>query len=122
MNDTSLRNRLAGRIIKLDVTERSTPHFEGASFGFTGQYECLTGTITGELDPDHPLNADVTNLKLAPRNAEGWVEYRAELCIMKPIDLDRGNGWILYEVPNRGTKRVFQRINNGPATNLPRLE
>jgi hypothetical protein len=122
MDDMSQRNAPPGRIIKLEINERSSPHFEGASFGRTGQYECLTGTIFGELDPHHSLNADITNLELAPRNAEGWVEYRSELCIIKPVEIERGNGWLLYEVPNRGTKRVFQRINNGPATNLPRLE
>jgi Alpha/beta hydrolase domain len=39
------------------------------------------------------------------------VEYQADLRILKPIDLDRGNGWLLYDVPNRGNQPVMSRLN-----------
>ena len=33
--------------------------------------------------------------------------------------LDRGNGWLIYEVVNRGTKRALQRINGARPNNFP---
>ena len=36
-------------------------------------YQKLTGRVYGELDPKLPLNAIITDLELAPRNARGMV-------------------------------------------------
>ncbi|MBM4183991.1 MAG: hypothetical protein FJ207_07160 [Gemmatimonadetes bacterium] len=65
-------------------------------------YERLTGHAYGELDPHHPLNAIITDLELAPRNARGMVEYAATFTILKPADMTRASGVLLYFVPNRG--------------------
>lgn len=70
-------------------------------FGYDG-YEKLTGHFYGELDPKLPLNAIITDLEFAPRNAAGWVEYSATFTILKPIDLAKSSGLLLYFVPNRG--------------------
>src|SRR5215213_5933012 len=37
--------------------------------------EKLRGRAFGELDPQDPANAQIVDLKLAPRNANGKVEY-----------------------------------------------
>ncbi len=42
-----------------------------------GPFERISGRIHGELDPDDPKNAIITDIKLAPRNARGKVEYVA---------------------------------------------
>src|SRR5438034_1074974 len=39
-----------------------------------GPYEHIFGLIHGELDPNDPKNAIITDIKLAPRNARGKVE------------------------------------------------
>ena len=65
-------------------------------------YEKLTGHAYGELDPKLPVNAIITDLQFAPRNAGGMVEYVATFTILKPIDLAKTSGVLLYFVPNRG--------------------
>jgi hypothetical protein len=65
-------------------------------------YEELTGRAFGELDPNHPANALVTDLRLAPRNARGNVEYIASFRIRKPKDLSSASGLLWHDVPNRG--------------------
>lgn len=108
-----------GRVLDFQILDRKSPTFEGAEFGAVGAYECLTGQAFMDLDPLHPLNADIANLKFAPRGPDGRVRYRVDTCIMKPVDLDAGNGWLFYEIVNRGTKRALQRINGARANNLP---
>lgn len=65
-------------------------------------YEKLTGRFQGELDPSHPLNAIITDIALAKRNARGMVEYSATFTILKPTDLGSASGVLVYHVPNRG--------------------
>ena len=65
-------------------------------------YEQLKGRAFGELDPDHPLNAIITDLELAPRNVSGMVEYVATFTILKPTAMSQASGVLLYVVPNRG--------------------
>jgi hypothetical protein len=73
--------------------------FGGAEFGAVGTYERLHGTMFGELDPTHPLDARIVNLDRAASNARGYVEYQSDFRILKPLDLDRGNGCLLYDCP-----------------------
>src|SRR5215470_3203144 len=93
-----------GGVRRIEVTEREGPVFGGTEFGAVGLYERLHGTVFGELDPRHPLNAAIVNIDRAARNARGNVEYRSEFRILKPLDLDRGNGCLVYDVPNRGNQ------------------
>jgi Alpha/beta hydrolase domain len=65
-------------------------------------YQRLTGHAYGELDPALPLNAIITDLELAPRTADGMVEYVATFTIFKPADMSKASGVLLYFVPNRG--------------------
>ena len=65
-------------------------------------YQKLTGRAYGELDPKLPLNAIITDLEFAPRNARGMVEYVATFTILKPSDMSKASGVLLYFVPNRG--------------------
>jgi hypothetical protein len=65
-------------------------------------YQKLTGHAYGELDPKLPLNAIITDLEFAPRNAHGMVEYTATFTIIKPADMAKASGLLLYFVPNRG--------------------
>src|SRR5580765_4180165 len=64
-------------------------------------YQKLTGHAYGELDPKLSLNAIITDLQLAPRNARGMVEYVATVTIIKPVDMAKASGVLLYFVPNR---------------------
>jgi hypothetical protein len=63
------------RITKVTITTKESPTFGGYSWPGVGQYEKILGTAYGELDPNDPHNAVIVDIKLAPRNAAGKVEY-----------------------------------------------
>ncbi len=101
------------RITKIQVNSRAVA-FGGASFGAVGQYETLRGVAFGEVDPNDPLNEVITDIKLAPRNGRGMVEYNMDFWINKPVDMTRANGTLLHDVPNRGNVRSLE-LNVGGA-------
>ena len=103
-----------GGVLRIEATERERPVFGGTEFGAVGPYERLHGTIFGELDPTHLGNVGIVNLDRAARNAHGNVEYQSDFRILKPLDLDRGNGCLVYDVPNRGNQPIMPRLNGAP--------
>ena len=104
------------RVVRLRI-ERREVILNGIAFGAAGPYEKLVGKVDFGLDPNLPRNADIVDLKLAPRNARGEVEASADFYILKPIDPGRGNGRLFYEVGNRGGKSLlatFQKATGSP--------
>ena len=65
-------------------------------------YETIAGRAFGELDPDDPQNALITDIALAPRNGNGKVEYISSFFIVKPVDVSQTSGMMWHDVPNRG--------------------
>src|SRR4030095_13802976 len=106
------------RITKLMIVTRESPTFGGHTFPGVGQYEKLVGKAYGELDPNDPKNAVIVDIKLAPRNARGKVEYAFDFYILKPIDLSKGNHKVMYEPPNRGGK-THDLLNRGAGGDDP---
>jgi len=92
------------RVTRIVIDEKQSPIYEGRSFGNAGQYEMLTGRAFGELDPEDPHNTIITDIRFAPRNARGMVEYAATFALIKPVDLSKANGVLIYAVPNRGNR------------------
>ncbi|PYR25137.1 MAG: hypothetical protein DMF92_21115, partial [Acidobacteria bacterium] len=90
------------RVKKIVVDKKVSPAFDGASFGAAGQYETLAGRAFGELDPNDPHNAVITDIRLAPKNANGKVEYVATFFLVKPIDMSKSSHLMWEDVPNRG--------------------
>lgn len=95
------------RITSIQINSRALA-FGGVSFGSVGQYETLRGVAFGEVDPNDPLNEVITDIKRAPRNARGMVEYNMDFWINKPVDMSRANGTLLHDVPNRGSVRSLE--------------
>jgi hypothetical protein len=93
----------AGRIVRLEILSTHDA-YGGASFGTVGPYEVITGIVHGELDPNNPANAGIVDLKLAPRNADGFVEYSEDVVILRPKSVAQAKRVLLYDVPNRGSK------------------
>ena len=57
---------------------------------------------TGEFrNKTYPANADITDLQLAPRDANGHVTFGADVCILQPVDAARGNRSLLLELPDK---------------------
>ena len=106
------------RITRIEITHVESPTFEGRRFGKVGPYEKLRGKAYGEVDPTDPRNALITDIELAPRNANGKVEYAMDIYILKPVDTSKGNHRLFFEVNNRGSKR-FGNLNGSPQGNDP---
>jgi hypothetical protein len=98
----ALASTAEARVRRIVIEARVSPAFGGASFGTAGQYETLAGRAYGELDPADPHNAIITDIRLAPRNARGMVEYVASFFLVKPIDMARSSRLLWHDVPNRG--------------------
>ena len=90
------------RVTRLVIDTTVSPAFGGASFGAAGQYETIAGRVYGELDPNLPHNAIINDIQLAPKNANGRVEYMATFFLVKPIDMSKSSHLMWHDVPNRG--------------------
>ena len=86
-----------GTSVRIEI-DRQVSFAEGGAFGDAGAYERLVGRAHFALDPRDARNANVVDLGLAPVNGEGLVEFTADLDILKPVELARGNGALLYDV------------------------
>jgi hypothetical protein len=107
------------RVVRVTI-ERRESVLAGRSFGLAGPYETLVGTVELALDPALRQNQAVVDLALAPRNDRGEVVFTADVFILKPVDLRRGNGRVYYEVPNRGGKGILRRLQHAEASLDPR--
>jgi len=90
------------RVTRLVIDTTVSPAFGGAAFGAAGQYETIAGRVFGELDPNLPHNAIINDINLAPKNANGKVEYMATFFLVKPIDMSKSSHLMWQDVPNRG--------------------
>jgi hypothetical protein len=111
----------AGAALTEIAIAKVTPFAPGSNFGDVGAYERVTGTAKGELDPADPRNKGIVNLDRAPRNAAGKVEYEIDVDILRPVDAQRGNRRILYDVTNRGRKFVLHWVLDAPTAPLAEL-
>ena len=85
----------------------------GEAFGQVGPYEKLTGTIEFALDPADKHNSRVVDLEHAARAADGRVHFSADLYVLRPVEAQKGNGALLFEIANRGRKGLLGRFNRG---------
>src|SRR5216683_4103758 len=85
---------------------------DGHEFGAAGAYVRIKGVARGVLDPAAPGNAGIVDLEKAPRNPGGLVEYAIDFDILRPKDARRGGGTLVYDVPNRGSKRIFTLLDD----------
>ena len=91
----------------------------GMSFGDVGPYERLSGRAEFAIDPGDPANQAIVDLERAPRSPSGLVEYTTDLYILRPVELARGNRRLIYDVNNRGNKRILQYFNDAVHSNEP---
>ncbi|MGH9628045.1 MAG: alpha/beta hydrolase domain-containing protein, partial [Bryobacteraceae bacterium] len=105
-------------VVKIDVQSRSDV-LGGQKFASAGSYERITGKVHFAIDPSHRLNKGITDVHRAPRNSAGLIEFSADFYMMRPVELRKGNGTVLFEVPNRGKKRMLQMFNRARSSNVP---
>lgn len=99
--------------------ERRDVVLNGKAWGAAGAYEKLIGKVDFALDPTLPQNRGIVDLDLAPKNAQGLVEFSADFFLLKPVDSQRGNGRLFYEAGNRGTMRILSTFQNASSSAAP---
>jgi hypothetical protein len=109
---------LEAAVERIEIVER-TPFAEGAPFGTVGPYERIKGQLRFAVDPEHPANAEIADLKLAPRDDRGRVTFAADFILLRPADLSHGNHHLLYEVTNRGNLGALALFNEAGWNNDP---
>ena len=72
-----------------------------------GGYERVLARAHFTVDPNLPANAGIVDLKLAPRDEHGLVDFSSDICILRPRDPARSNGTALVEISNRGGKGLL---------------
>ena len=100
-------------VISIDIKERG-PYAGGMTFGDTGAYEQLDGTVHFAVDPSKPANSLITDLELAPMNQVGLVEFSADFRILKPVEPHNGSHKLFFDVVNRGNPLSLKNINSAP--------
>jgi hypothetical protein len=88
-------------VTRIDVSERSDD----------GGYERIVGKVHFAITPGAQPNRVIADIDLAPRNADGKVEFSADLYILRPRDASKRNGTLLVEVPNRGGRALAAMFN-----------
>lgn len=100
-------------VTQLLITSRQ-PFAHGQTFGPVGPYEQLSGTVYFAVNPLHVANQLITDLHLAPRDPRGQVHFSADYCLVKPVEPQRGNHRLLFDIVNRGRPLAFRNLNSAP--------
>jgi hypothetical protein len=98
-------------VTQLLITSRR-PFAHEKAFGQVGPYEQLDGTVSFAVDPTHPANQLITDLKLAPRDVSGRVHFSADWRILRPVEPQRGNHRLLFDILNRGRGPGLRNLNS----------
>ena len=106
---------------KVQLEER-TDVLDGRPFGAAGPYERVMAKAYFAVDPNLPANKIITDIALAPRNADGKVEFSADVYVLKPRDSAKGNGTVIYEVSNRGNKGMLGMFDYAQTSLDPRTK
>ncbi|MFN0180946.1 MAG: alpha/beta hydrolase domain-containing protein [Gemmatimonadales bacterium] len=114
----SVAGSAGAEVVRVEITRR-TDLLRGRSFGPAGPYEALEGRILFSLDPGNRANARIVDLGLAPRTAQGRVEFWADFAVLRPKRANP-NGVALFEVSNRGLKYLHAVLDFGSMS--PRIE
>ncbi|HYX00024.1 MAG TPA: alpha/beta hydrolase domain-containing protein [Candidatus Elarobacter sp.] len=88
----------------------------GRAFGLAGAYEKIVGRVYFAVSPENVHNRQIVDLDKTPRNAQGEVEFSADLHLYKPKDMNKGNGAVLFEVSNRGGRGILRLVDGGTSS------
>ncbi len=85
---------------------------DGQSYGRVGPYVRIAGRLHYAINPQSDFNAPIHDLKYAPKDARGQVTYSGDFVLLMPLDPERSNGRLLYDVTNRGNMVALNRFND----------
>jgi hypothetical protein len=82
----------AAEVVRIEVSRRDD----------FGTHERVIGRVHYAVDPMAPANRGIADLMLAPRNADGKVEFSGDVLFFVPKSADGARGTVFLEVVNRG--------------------
>ena len=97
-------------VTELKITSRHSLA-QGQVFGDVGSYEQIDGTAYFAVDPTHLANTAITDLELAPRDTEGLVKFSADFRMLRPVEPERGNRRLFFDILNRGRGPALRNFN-----------
>src|SRR5215468_6170944 len=108
-------------VTRIEIISRADL-LNGKEFGLAGAYEKIIAKVYFAVDLNNPHNKIIVDLGRAQLNEQGLVEFSADLYILRPKDLNRGNGAALFEIPNRGGKAMVRFFNHARGSADPTTE
>lgn len=88
--------------VKQIVIASREPWLNGKPMGGAGAYEKLQGRIVYAVNPQDAVNSRIADIAIAPRNAEGMVEFSGDFVMLRPVDSHRARSSVFLEILNRG--------------------
>src|SRR5262249_32113187 len=104
-------------VTRFEITLRR-PLADGRAFGAVGPYEELKGRLHFAVDPAHAANRAITDVDRAPRNAQGRVEFSADVSLLMPVVHARASGRVIVDVVNRGNAVTVPNFNHATRPNF----
>jgi hypothetical protein len=103
------------------VIQSSGVAFGGCSIGDVGTYTVIKGYAFDAIDPRNPQNTVIHDIASAAGDSNGDVEVVFNFYMIVPTNLANGNGKLVFEFPNRGTKTIgsigrISTTSNDPAS------
>lgn len=104
--------------VKQIVIASRQPWLDGRSMGAAGAYEKLQGRIVYAVNPNNAGNLRIADAVLAPRNAEGMIEFSSDFVVVRPIDPSKARPSVFFDILNRSTS-VSNHFFFSTETNTP---
>ncbi|MEQ1758918.1 MAG: alpha/beta hydrolase domain-containing protein [Vicinamibacterales bacterium] len=98
----------SAEVTRIEVTRRDD----------VGTHQRLIGKVYFSIDPADKANSQIADVMLAPRNAEGRVEFSGDLLFFQPKDVATANGTVFFEVVNRGRDQSLGLMSDAQTRNL----
>src|SRR5688572_2815168 len=98
----------AAEVVRIDVQRRDD----------FGTHTRVIGRVHFAVDPMAAANRGITDLVLAPRNADGKVEFSGELLFFVPKSAAGARGTVLLEVVNRGRDQALAIMSDARQRSL----
>src|SRR6185295_10729642 len=103
-----LAQAASAEVVRIDVRRRDD----------AGTHERVIGRVYFAIDPKLPANRTIADIDLAPKNADGKVEFSSDLLFFRPKRADRARGSVFLEVVNRGRDQALAIMSGAQQRDL----
>jgi len=98
----------AAEVVGVDILRRDD----------AGSHQRVIARVHFSVDPLAEVNAGIVDLRLAPRNAAGMVEFSSDLLLFVPKDGTEARGTVFLEVVNRGRDQALALLSDAVQRDL----